>query len=255
MKLENQRWVVTGASSGIGRALASALDRQGARVLAVALDEEGLREAFGSGRVRWLAADLGTPEGLDRVFDAALDAWGGLDGFFANAGFASFERSDRADWGRQAALFGVNTLGPIYAFERLRNLQQDRPFTFAATSSAMAYLGMPGYAGYSATKAAVLRYFDTVRVELAPGQRVMTLHPIATRTAFFRQASSSYVPWPTQTAETVARAAVRGLVRGARRVFPFGPFVAVHALFSVLPFLRTLYVRAEWKKTGLGRTA
>ncbi len=245
---------MTGASSGIGLAIARALADKGGRVLAVATNVEKLKAAFEDTCIATLVENLSRAEGFERVFQEADRLWGGVDILFANAGFAYFERSDRADWDHEAAIFSVNTLGPIYAFQRLRATKGKEPFLFAVTSSAMAFVGIPGYGSYAATKAAVLQYFDTVRYELEPGQRVMTIHPVATRTAFFKRADASYVPWPTQDPSTVSKAVVSGIERDRERVFPFFLFPVVYAIFSIIPPAKTAYLKNEWKKTGLGNS-
>ncbi|GAB3857735.1 SDR family oxidoreductase [Nocardioides maradonensis] len=87
--LAGKRALVTGASRGIGRALAIALAANGADVLAVARGEEGLREtaalATGPGRITVFAADLGDPDAADAVIARVVEDLGGLDILVNNA--------------------------------------------------------------------------------------------------------------------------------------------------------------------------
>lgn len=250
MDLHGKRVVITGASSGIGLAAAKAFAAKGARVLAAARRIEAI-EKEGIAGVTAFSCDLSSKEGVDSLFERASESLGGIDLFFANAGFAYFERSDRPDWERLEDIFELNAVSPIYAFERLRSEKGNEPFYFAITASAMSHMSLPGYAVYGATKAAVHMFGRTAAYELVPGQRLAVVYPVATRTAFFDRAEAGYVPWPTQEASAVAAALVRAAERGSSSVYPFGAFRLANALFSLLPFARRAYLRGEWRKTGL----
>jgi uncharacterized protein len=246
MDLAGAKVVVTGAASGIGRALLHELDAFAVRGLAVDCDEAGLRAAVADlpGRDRWqvLACDVGSDAGVDAVL-AGVAALGGVDVFFANAGFAYYERFGATDWEHAEAIFRVNVLSPLVTLARLEARAAGRPFTFVITGSSMARLGLPGYALYSATKAALDQFSAAVAHERGRAGRVMVVYPIATRTGFFvRAGAADMMPWPSQTAQAVARATIRGVKRDARRVFPSRLFWLVEALAR--PLLR-LYQRRE----------
>jgi uncharacterized protein len=98
-------------------------------------------------------------------------------------------------------------------------------------------------------------FCDTVRFELAPRQRVISVHPVATRTRFFQEANSEYLPWPVQNSDTVARSVVRGIERGARRIYPLRLFPVLVALFALCPPLKEWYLRREWRKSSLSGAA
>jgi uncharacterized protein len=243
MNLQGARVVVTGAASGIGRALLHELGRFGVRGLAVDRDEAGLRDAVATtttagGAARWetLACDLGDDAGVEAVL-AGVDALGGVDVFFANAGFAYYERFGDTDWAHAEAIFRVNVLSPLVTLARLEARAAGRPFTFAVTGSSMGRLGLPGYALYGATKAAIDRFGEALALEGRRAGRLLVVYPIATRTGFFAAAGAkSMMPWPSQTPEQVARAAIRGVLRDARRVFPSRLFRFIEVLAR--PFLR-----------------
>jgi 3-oxoacyl-[acyl-carrier protein] reductase len=90
--LDDRSFVVGGASSGLGRAVAEQLVAEGARVLLVARSEDALKEAArGLGeRAQQCAADVSQPSGVDKVAAAALDRFGTLDGVLVNAGGPPF---------------------------------------------------------------------------------------------------------------------------------------------------------------------
>jgi len=95
---------VTGASSGIGRALCAQLTGEGARVLMVARDEDRLREAADPLGAEWLAVDVTDPDAGERIVDCACEQMGSVDILVNNAG-TSFARSPDeltdADWQSQ----------------------------------------------------------------------------------------------------------------------------------------------------------
>src|ERR671914_930135 len=90
--LENKSFVVGGASSGLGRAVAEQLVSEGARVLLVARNADSLQEVareLGE-RAQQCAADVSHPSGVDKVAATALDRFGTLDGVLINAGGPPF---------------------------------------------------------------------------------------------------------------------------------------------------------------------
>jgi uncharacterized protein len=246
MRLSGAKVVVTGAASGIGRALLHALEPYAVRGLAIDRDEPGLRAALTElpGRDRWrmLTCDLGSDAGVDEVL-AAVAAHGGVDVFFANAGFAYYERFGATEWEHAEKIFRVNVLSPLVTLARLEARAAGRPFTFVITGSSMGRLGLPGYALYSATKAAIDQFGAALALERGRAGRLTVVYPIATRTHFFATAGAAdALPWPSQTAQEVARATIRGVERDARRVFPSRLFWLLDALAR--PLLR-LY---QWRQ-------
>lgn len=123
-----QRALVTGAASGIGRAIAARLESDGARVLAVDLEPD----AVGPGDP--FEADLTTREGNRAAVAAAIDRFGGLDGVVANAGIqhvAPVEDFPEDDWDRLIALLLTSPfLLAKYAWARCA-----RPVTGASSRS------------------------------------------------------------------------------------------------------------------------
>lgn len=109
--LKGKRCVVTGASRGIGRAVAQALTAEGARVLLVGRTESALREAAPEG-AEVFAADVTAPEAGDRIVAAAVQRLGGIDVLVNNAGTSRATPIDEltdADWDEQ---WQLNVRGP-----------------------------------------------------------------------------------------------------------------------------------------------
>lgn len=249
--VQGLRCVITGASSGIGMECARELSGKGARVIAAARNVDRMREAFAGTTIIPIAADVSTQEGVDALLAAALEEFGDIDLFFANAGFAYHERMETTNWQRISAIYDVNVVSPLYSFQRLKEIKKTAPFSFVITSSAVSHIPLPGYAAYSSTKAAVTMFCDAVRFELVPGQHVISVHPVATRTRFFQEAQAEHMPWPVQNSDTVARNIVRGIERGARRIYPLRLFPLVVALFTLCPPLKEWYLQREWRKSSL----
>ncbi len=116
MKLDGCRIILTGAASGIVRALLHELSRTEAHVLATDMDLSCLQEtarqlsAGGAARIEPFACNVADRLQVDRLFDHAVRSLGGVDLFFANAGFAYYERMGEPDWGRMERIYQVNVL-------------------------------------------------------------------------------------------------------------------------------------------------
>jgi 3-hydroxybutyrate dehydrogenase len=152
--------IVTGAASGIGRAVAAALEEAGARVLAVDLepDPDGPGEPF--------AADLATREGNRAAVQRALEAFGGLDTIVANAGFQHVAPIAEFDEDRWDALLAILLTSPFllarYGWEALAAGGRGR---FVAIASAHALVASPFKAGYVSAKHGVLGLVRTLALE------------------------------------------------------------------------------------------
>ena len=192
MELIGKRVVLTGAASGIGRALLTALCRLPLKIVAADLNETRLLEICAGlpnprAKVIPVKADVSGRSGNEALFDRALAELDGIDLFIANAGFAYYEHALTPDWERLEALFRVNTLAPVYALQRMTALNAGRAFKVVWMASAMAQIGLPKYATYSASKGALHRFADAHRYSMADERALMLVYPIATRTRFLRR--------------------------------------------------------------------
>lgn len=152
--------LVTGASSGIGRAVAGRLVDDGFRVLSVDLepDPQGPGEPF--------KADLTTREGNRAAVDAALDGFGGLDAVVANAGFQHVSPVASFDEDRWDALVALLLTSPFllakYSWDALKSSDGGR---FVAIASAHSLVASPFKAGYVSAKHGVLGLVKTLALE------------------------------------------------------------------------------------------
>src|SRR5918994_5031092 len=152
--------LVTGAASGIGRAIAARLERDGAQVLAVDLepDPDGPGEPF--------AADLTTREGNRAAVERAVASFGGLDTIVANAGFQHVAPVAEFDEDRWDGLLALLLTSPFllarYGWEHLAAGGQGR---FLAVASAHGLVASPFKAGYVAAKHGLLGLVKTLAIE------------------------------------------------------------------------------------------
>jgi NAD(P)-dependent dehydrogenase (short-subunit alcohol dehydrogenase family) len=178
--LEGQRALVTGATSGIGRAVARALARDGAEVLVHGRDAARGAEtveaiAGAGGRARFLAADLGDAADVQRL---ARDA-GEVDVLVNNAGMSAF--APTAELGAETfdKLFAGNVRAPFLLVAALApGMAMRGRGTVISVSSMAATLGMSGGAAYGATKASLEAMTRAWAAEFSPsGVRVNALAP------------------------------------------------------------------------------
>lgn len=247
MHLSQKRIVLTGAASGIGLALLNELAKLEVQLLAADLDQQGLQEALISlgkkgARIKVFTGDLSLPANVDSLFTTAIREMGGIDLFIANAGFPYYEVLQQPDWEHIQKIFQMNVFSAIYSFEKMMALNRGRDFKMVMTASAMGVMAMPGYALYSATKAALHRFAEGVRLELHSPRQLMLVYPIATRTGFFKRAShSTPIPWPAQSPQEVARAILNGIRRDRLSVNPSLLFSLIIFLDRFQPFIRWAY--------------
>ncbi|WP_128103919.1 SDR family oxidoreductase [Paenibacillus sp. DCT19] len=241
--LNDKKIIVTGASSGIGLEVVKLLLQQNCTIVAAAKEIGGLTPD--DVQLFAYVGDLSTQEGIDQLFDYALDVMGGIDIFIANAGFAYYELLGSPDWQHISNIFNINTFGAIYSAQKMKQLLGDHPYTVMCTASGMGILPLPGYALYSATKAALRGFAEAYRYELNTGQHFQVIYPISTRTDFFKNAGNSPMPWPSQTAAAVASALVRGLGSGKRDIYPSFTFRLMNTLNRIFPFVLRLYANHE----------
>jgi short-subunit dehydrogenase len=184
------RAVLTGASGGIGRAMAlrlaplcESLLLVGRDAAALAVLARGVQAA--RGHVRAVAADLTMVSGRDAVLRAASEAGGGVDLLVNNAGAGEFAWLTDQDDAALERIVRVNVLAPMQLTRRLLPLLLAQPAArIVNVGSIFGYLGYPGHTAYCASKFALRGFSEALRRELADGPvQVTYFAPRATRTA------------------------------------------------------------------------
>lgn len=220
-----KRFLVTGGSSGIGRAAVELLHAAGARVLATGTSAARLAalEADCPG-VTSRVNDAGDPAAADLLATAVRDGFSGLDGVFLNAGIASFEPLTNLTVAHIDRQFAVNVRGPMLQVRALAALLSDGGAVVINTSVARDS-GLPGAAAYGATKGALRSLVRVLAAELAPrGIRVNAVSPGPIATDFFARSGL-----PDTTAEAIAES--------VRAKVPLGRFGAPAEAAQVALFL------------------
>ena len=169
--LEGRRALVTGASGGIGGAVARALHGQGAAVALAGRDEralDALAEALGGARCHALTADLAEDGAAEALAAAAEAALGGIDVLVNNAGVARdglFVRLKDEDW---REVIAVNlTAGFRLARAALRGMMRARWGRIVSITSIVGQTGNPGQANYAAAKAGITGMTKSLAAEVA----------------------------------------------------------------------------------------
>lgn len=229
--------VITGASSGIGAALARELAGAGAKLALAArrLDLLDRLNAELGGEHLLVPTDVAEEDQCRRLIARAVEHFGRIDTLVANAGYGSDKKTIDMSCEEVAGMFAVNVFGtldcirPAVAAMRRQEPREGWRGQIMITSSVLARRGVP-YAGiYSATKAAQLSLAETLRLELSPERIAVTsVHPTATESEFgevARQRGNVEIRGHSasvgkQTAEHVARRMARAIERPAREVWP-----------------------------------
>ncbi len=230
--IAGSRALITGASSGIGRELALALGRAGANLLLLARRESRLREVASAlqregHHAEILAGDITDPEVRQQAMALCNDRLGGLDLLVNNAGVGALGYFYDADPERLRRIMEVNFFALVettrLAIPLLRG--SDRA-TIVNVSSVLGHRGVPRMTEYCASKFAVQGFSESLRAELAHlGIHVLVVSPGTTETEFSdhlieRRTPAIWPDRPSTSAEAVARATVRAIVRRRHEVIP-----------------------------------
>jgi len=204
--MTRRRALVTGASSGIGEAVARLLAAEGYRVALLArrsAELERVRGELAGEDHLALTCDV-RDEGALRASFAELDrAFGGLDLLVNNAGGGYRARVEELDAETCRGVFDVNVVGLLLVCrEALPLLRRGARPVVVDVASVLGRRGIPGQAVYAASKAAVCSIGEALRIEWAPdGIAVCTLNPALTATGFFEaQPNPAGLPAPDMAA-------------------------------------------------------
>ena len=256
--------VITGASSGIGRATAVALAREGVRVILGARRTDRLQEAVetiqgAGGTARALRTDVTHPEEVKRLVGEAVGAFSRLDLLVNNAGLGYFGCLESMPAEEIRHLFEVNLMGTIYGIQAaVPVMRSQRSGHIINISSVLGKRATPGSAVYSATKFAQVALSESLRLELADaGIHVSIICPVSTTTEFFTTAAARSPmkqdpAGPIYSAEQVAEVIVRCARRPRAEVMVYPPARLMVVLNAVWPGLMDRVLAAYWKKVRPG---
>lgn len=186
---EGKAWWITGASSGIGAALAAALSEVGARLVLSGRNEAALRSVASRCRTPCLVHPFEATE-FARIPEIAATAWdwaaqgGGIDGLINNAGVSQRSLAIDTAFAVYQRIIAVDLLAPIALTQALlpRMAQAGRGH-IVAISSVAGIVGAPMRSAYSAAKHGLIGYHDSIRAETDHlGIRVLVVAPGSVRT-------------------------------------------------------------------------
>jgi short-subunit dehydrogenase len=250
VQITGSRVWVTGASSGIGAALARELANRGASVAISARNVEKLR-AVGDNRMLVVPVDVTDREATVAAGGTVRAALGGLDVAVLNAG--TWSRFHVDQWDSQAFQdqLQTNLMGTVHALEAVvPTMLEDGRGRIVGTASVAGYRGIPGAEAYGATKAALLNLFESLRGSLGPrGIVVQTVAPGFVKTPMTDRNS---FPMPFLiSAEAAARAIADGIEKDkAEVVFPF-PMMLTMKTARLVPIRAWTAMTAALTRRGM----
>jgi short-subunit dehydrogenase len=237
--------LITGASAGIGAALAHVFAANGHEVVLVARREQLLTSladgiaATGAPRPMVLRADVARIDAARRIGDALIANGLEPDIVVNNAGFGLVGPADRLDRGEQLAMIDLNVRALTDLSLAWADVLARRKGGILNVASVAGFMPGPSMAVYYATKAYVLSFSEALHHELAPrGVRVTALCPGPVPTEFQARAGAKDTKLPrtlTLSAEEVAAEGYRGLKQGRRVVVPGLGNKMVTTLAGLLP--------------------
>lgn len=244
-KLDGQRVLITGGSSGIGLTTAEALVREGAQVALLARNELGLaaakrRLAEEGGEALTFTADVTDREALTDAVNSAAKEMGGLDVVVTSAAsiaFGRFAETDPEDFEATVDTVLGGTVNTIRA--ALPHLERSRG-AIVAVGSIAARMPLPGMSAYTTSKHGLVGFLDTVRIELEESGSSVTLslvHPGAVDTPLWDNLESSTgllppePPHPAVYAPESTAEAILEVIRHPRDELTAGGFARAQVFF------------------------
>lgn len=232
---------ITGASSGIGQALAWRFYQAGWRLALVARRQAEMQawaeqQGLAPERYALYLADVSVTDEIVAAAQACLQQQGLPDVVVANAGISvGVDTAERDDLAVLARIFATNNIGLAATFHPfIAGMVRRGAGTLVGVGSVAGIRGLPGHGGYCASKAGVISYCESLRGEMRPhGVKVVTICPGYVDTPLTRQ--NRYGMPFLMSPEAFAESAYRAILAGVRyRVIPWQMGV-VAALLRALP--------------------
>ena len=233
-----ERVFITGASSGIGAALAKAYAARGAKLGLVARRETELQQLAATlpSESLVLTADVRDGAAVQRAAAHFIDRFGSPDVVIANAGVSHGTATECAeDLAAFAEIIDINVLGMVRTFQPfVAGMCASRCGSLVGIASVAGFRGLPGASAYSASKAAAISYLESLRVELrGSGVAVTTLCP-----GYIATPMTARNPYPMPFMLTVEQAAKKMILAiDARRSLVVMPWqmALVGKIMRILP--------------------
>ncbi len=232
-RFDGARVLITGGSSGIGAGLAVAFAKAGATVGVAARRHDRLAEVVEQCRVHspgstlW-AVDLSDPAAVDRLAQEAVEELGGVDILVNNAGIPKRRHVTALDPTTVEAVMAINYLSPVRLTLALLPHMMDRGSgTIVSVASVAATLSPPGESAYSASKAALSVFSESMAVDLwSTGIKVTVVYPGVVDTELFTLPDNDPFAGdvPSITVEEAAATILEGVATGSLSIYVPGYF-------------------------------
>jgi NAD(P)-dependent dehydrogenase (short-subunit alcohol dehydrogenase family) len=227
-------WLITGASSGFGRAIADAALARGDAVVATARNVDALEDLAARERAHPVRLDVTDAEQRDATVAEAVERFGRIDVLVNNAGRTQVGAVEETTDEELRALFDLHFFGPA-ALTRavLPHMRRQGGGAIVQMSSVGGQVTAPGFGAYCATKFALEGLTETLRDEVAAfGIRTLIVEPGAFRTGLFRRDAAYESEAMPEYADTVGP--TRDYVRGNHGLQPGDPVKAADAILRAL---------------------
>lgn len=214
MDFKHKKILITGGSSGIGKALLNELYQKGARNFAIVgrnLEKmQALKSDFPEANFLFLQGDLGKPEEIRTMMTKLTQKWDSLDILINNAGVVSAGAFEEMGDDDIIAQQNINVTGLLLTTKHaLPLLKKSKEAVILNVSSGLGLIGLPFYVAYATTKAAVHQFSEALRRELKDYPiHVMTVYPTGTDTQMMETAKTGELDTP----ELVAQKAIDGMI-------------------------------------------
>ncbi len=230
----NRVWLITGTSSGFGRALADAALDGGDRVVATARSVDQLADLASNDRVLVVALDVTDADQRRLAVQRAHERFGRIDVLVNNAGRTQVGAVEETTDDELRALFELHFFGPAALTREVLPLMREQGGGWIVQMSSVGgQVTAPGFGAYSATKFALEGLTQTLADEVGPfGIRTLIVEPGAFRTGLFRPGAAYESAAMPEYAGTVQP--TREYVRGNHGLQPGDPAKAARAILKAL---------------------
>lgn len=238
--------LITGASSGIGLALAKGALRQGAFVAACARNKEKLQTSLGTHEnLLLLAADVSKEDDCKAFIEAAAAKWGRVDVLINNAGMSMRALFEEVKLDVLRELMDVNFWGAVCCTKYALPYIRKQKGVIVGVSSIAGYRGLPARTGYSASKFALQGFLESLRTELlhtgthvmwvSPGFTASNIRNVALSADGTRQGETPLAEDKLMSAENCAHIILDAVVKRKRTVVMTGQGRLTVLLNKLLP--------------------
>lgn len=175
--------VITGGSSGIGKALAEEFGRHGSKILITGRTRKNLEDAVEELRekkitISYFVGDVGKEEDNRDMAAEAVRLYGRIDILINNAGISMRAEFENVDLSVMRTIMDTNFFGALYATKYCLSEVKKNKGSIVGISSIAGIRGLPGRAGYSSSKFALTGFLEVLRTELLPFHvNVLTVYP------------------------------------------------------------------------------